>query len=344
MSKGQMLKDLVNARLTAAAEEIFALFERSIAEYEEELRRSKEENQRKLELLQALNPRTVLLFRADIRTIPASPGPGLNQELNHGLNQGLNHQLNQGLTQGLNQALNQEIPNPPPVCPVQVKEEPEEQCIKQEEEPLSVSVPESSSSPVNVKGEESSQFQQTEPREDTEGEEPLLQPETEGECGTDNDEDWRAPFSCSGNMETEAEEPGTSVTDSNMAGTTKRTGKKLHKCPICEKTLTSKQNLKIHTRVHTGEKPYSCSVCGKAFVITSKLKIHMRTHTGEKPYRCSFCEKTFSQKGHLDEHIRIHTGDRPFRCSLCGKTFTQRPHLKGHMITHRKRGYTAVLT
>ncbi|KAJ0000578.1 hypothetical protein NQD34_012420 [Periophthalmus magnuspinnatus] len=40
------MRALVNERLTAAAEEIFALFERTIAEYEEELCRSKEENQR----------------------------------------------------------------------------------------------------------------------------------------------------------------------------------------------------------------------------------------------------------------------------------------------------------
>ncbi|KAJ0000593.1 hypothetical protein NQD34_012435 [Periophthalmus magnuspinnatus] len=46
VQKGQTLRALVNERLTAAAEEIFALFERTTAEYEEELCRSQEENQR----------------------------------------------------------------------------------------------------------------------------------------------------------------------------------------------------------------------------------------------------------------------------------------------------------
>ncbi|XP_072294020.1 uncharacterized protein [Eucyclogobius newberryi] len=45
MSKVPILRALVNARLTAAAEEICALFERTIAEYEEELRQSREEKQ-----------------------------------------------------------------------------------------------------------------------------------------------------------------------------------------------------------------------------------------------------------------------------------------------------------
>ncbi|KAJ0032866.1 hypothetical protein NQD34_002947 [Periophthalmus magnuspinnatus] len=57
MSKGQTLRTLVNERLTAAAEEIFALVERTIAEYEEELSRSKEENQRKQRLLDSVLPR-----------------------------------------------------------------------------------------------------------------------------------------------------------------------------------------------------------------------------------------------------------------------------------------------
>uniref|UniRef100_A0A8C6TXI1 C2H2-type domain-containing protein n=1 Tax=Neogobius melanostomus TaxID=47308 RepID=A0A8C6TXI1_9GOBI len=48
MSKrSQTLRALVTERLTAAAEEIFELVERTIAEYEEELCRSKEENQRR---------------------------------------------------------------------------------------------------------------------------------------------------------------------------------------------------------------------------------------------------------------------------------------------------------
>ncbi|KAK7889193.1 hypothetical protein WMY93_024753 [Mugilogobius chulae] len=51
MSKVFALRALVTERLTAAAEEIFALVERTIVEYEEELCRSKEENQRKQQLL-----------------------------------------------------------------------------------------------------------------------------------------------------------------------------------------------------------------------------------------------------------------------------------------------------
>ena len=64
MCKVQMLRALVKQRLTAAAEEIFGLFERTIAEYEEELSRSKEENERQRKLLDAVFNPQLRLHRA----------------------------------------------------------------------------------------------------------------------------------------------------------------------------------------------------------------------------------------------------------------------------------------
>ncbi|KAK7918777.1 hypothetical protein WMY93_010061 [Mugilogobius chulae] len=154
MCKSDGLRALVQERLTAAADEIFALFERTIAEFEEELRRSKEENQKKQELLEAvLNPRVVLLREIQ----PTSSGAGLNQDL-------------------------------------EIKEEPEEPRVKEEEEQRPV--PECPA-PVCVKTEESSLLQQrqTELKEETQGEdfstETHIHLKTESESSdTDNDDDW----------------------------------------------------------------------------------------------------------------------------------------------------------
>ncbi len=60
-------------------------------------------------------------------------------------------------------------------------------------------------------------------------------------------------------------------------------------CKQCGESLTLKENLKIHTRVHTGEKSYTCQQCGKSFAQKRYLTVHMRSHTGEKPYTCSQC-------------------------------------------------------
>ncbi|XP_034560917.1 uncharacterized protein LOC117828055 isoform X1 [Notolabrus celidotus] len=69
MSKVDTMRLLVNQRLTAAAEEIFELFERTIAEYEEQLRGSKEENQRQQKLLDSVLSPVVRLHRADVQQL-----------------------------------------------------------------------------------------------------------------------------------------------------------------------------------------------------------------------------------------------------------------------------------
>lgn len=56
MSKIEMLRLLINQRLTAAAEEIFGVFGRTIAEYEEEISRSKLEIDRQRRLLDLSAP------------------------------------------------------------------------------------------------------------------------------------------------------------------------------------------------------------------------------------------------------------------------------------------------
>ncbi|XP_055084370.1 uncharacterized protein LOC129457004 [Periophthalmus magnuspinnatus] len=184
MSKHQTLRALVTERLTAAAEEIFALFERTIADYEEELCRSKEENQRNQESLDSvLSPRLELLrSEVQILSVESLECPGSDRDT------------------------------------PRIKEEPEEQSVKQEKDTLTAQLPVgvAESSSVCLKSGESSLLQQrqTEAREETQGEdistEPHLHTEIEGHTeyssDTDNDEDWTDPFSCSAaQMETEAD-------------------------------------------------------------------------------------------------------------------------------------------
>ncbi|KAJ0062370.1 hypothetical protein NL108_010979 [Boleophthalmus pectinirostris] len=357
------LRDLLNERLIAAAEEIFALFEGTIAEYEEELRRSKEENQRKQEALDSvLNPRVVLHRAAPAQSVSRLP------LLPH------SYEITPSSTASV------QIPSVKTLTvPDEIKEEPEEQTVKQEEEQLQVLVPEFSG--VHVKTEASPLFEQrqSEPREDTLGEDIRTEGDTEL---FDNDEDCRAPFSCSeadGDHYNQVQvrattensslfsiyksAPETSDDNGDMSGTAEGAEKKKHQCSICLKRFASNRNLKIHFRLHSGERPHSCSVCNKTFAqiaalkyhlvthtgevplscpvcdkgfrMRSHLKAHMTTHTGEKPYSCSFCLKAFSQKSQLSDHRKIHTGEKPYSCSLCGRAFIQAKGLRSHMGTHR---------
>ncbi|XP_072770619.1 uncharacterized protein [Nerophis lumbriciformis] len=111
MCEVQMLKVFVNQRLTAAVEDIFVVLERKIAEYEEELSRTKEENERQRQLLDAVfNKHQVVFHRTDAQ-------------------QWIGHQKESPLkSQGRNYTLNQD-PQPP-----LVKEEEENSLLPHIEE------------------------------------------------------------------------------------------------------------------------------------------------------------------------------------------------------------------
>ncbi|XP_045914777.1 uncharacterized protein LOC123976554 isoform X5 [Micropterus dolomieu] len=172
MSKVQMLRGFINQRLTAAAEEIFGLFERTISEYEEELCRSKEENQRHRKLLDAVFQPEVRLHRADVQQLLVSK-----------------EEVPPEQQQRWSPRLDQEDPPEPP----HIKEEQEELRTSQEGEQLpgleEADITKFPFSPVSVKSEEedeeqpqSSQLHQSQTEENRDADH--LKTEADGEdCG-----------------------------------------------------------------------------------------------------------------------------------------------------------------
>ncbi|XP_078100782.1 uncharacterized protein LOC144513553 [Sander vitreus] len=342
MCKVQMLRALVEQRLTAAAEEIFGLFERTIAEYEEELCRSKEENERQRELLDAVFNPQLRLHRADVEQllVVKEEVPPDQQECSSSVDQ---QECSSSVDQQeCSSSVDQQEPEPPP----HIKEEQEELWSSQEGEQLQgleeADITKFPFIPVPVKSEDddeeaqSSQLHQRQTQhmeteadgEDCGGTEPagnshpLLQPESEDQTGDssepENDDiaDWK-----------ETREPQSALNSLKHDSRRKIT----LSCSECGKRFGRKYCLNRHMMTHTGEKPFNCSECGKIFGHKADLKRHMRIHTGEKPFSCSVCNKSFTQKGDLQKHMRTHTGEKLFSCSVCNKSFTQRGSLRSHV-------------
>ncbi|XP_071060566.1 zinc finger protein GLI4-like [Pseudochaenichthys georgianus] len=346
MSTVQMLLSLKKQRLTAAAEEIFALFEKTIAEHEEELSLSKEENERLQKLLDADLPPQLRIHRADIQQLVEVKEEVLPDQ------------------QEWSTSPDQENPEPPP----HIKQEQEELRISQEGEQLQeleeADITKSTFTPDPVKSADDKEKpqssqphqRQTEHMETEAGgddcrgpesarnsdPESSLQPKTEDDTGdssepdtgdssepdTEDSADWnetREPGSGSNSLKNRQE----SVSDSRRSAEKKTFG-----CSLCKKSFAQKRSINRHMRIHTGEKPHNCSVCKKAFSQNIHLKEHMRIHTGEKPFSCLVCEKAFSRSGSLKAHMRVHTGEKPHSCSVCKKAFSWNISLKTHMRVH----------
>ncbi|XP_061528645.1 zinc finger protein 41 homolog [Phycodurus eques] len=294
-----MLKDLVRERLIAAADEIYVLFERTIASYEEQLYRAREENERQRQQLEAVCKTQMLLRVEDVQQLIARQ-------------QALSPQPYGGTSSSDQQQ------------PLHFKEEEEEADVSK----LPPTV-------ISVKSEddegeppESTQLHRS-PSEDYCGGPPannLLAPlsDNDAEMLPDSETD------CEGDdKQLKRSEEKTTPGKKKTLQLRKR-----FSCAFCGKSFAKNQHMIRHMRTHTGEKPFRCAVCGKTFARKEHVESHMITHTGEKPVGCSLCGKRFSHKSYMRTHMRTHTGEKPFSCSVCGESYSHRSSLTAHMRGH----------
>uniref|UniRef100_A0A3Q3XIJ5 C2H2-type domain-containing protein n=1 Tax=Mola mola TaxID=94237 RepID=A0A3Q3XIJ5_MOLML len=307
MAKVRMLRVFVEERLTAAAQEILGLFERTITEYEEELSRSKEEKERQRELLDlqllkiSSNSFSLLLIIAEVPSELQDWSSSLDQEDSE-------HR--------------------------HIKEEQEELWTSPGDEQLEeAGIHKFTFTPVPVKGEDDDDDDEDKPQSLQHHRTELMETVAEGEhCGSLEPARDSYPDSQHGAGDQTENVLGPETDGSD-------TSKKPFCCSECGKRFTRNSHLKIHMRIHTGEKPFSCSFCSKKFTQKVGLDNHLTTHTGEKPFSCSLCNKCFSRKRfgrkfNLKRHMRTHTGEKPFICPVCGQSYKQRKSLKNHMAFH----------
>ncbi|KAG8004808.1 GDNF-inducible zinc finger protein 1 [Nibea albiflora] len=282
MSKIEMLRLLITQRLTEAAEEIFGVFGRTIAEYEDQITRSKLEIDRQRRLLElSTKPK-----------ISVHGGTVLSEQ--------------QDWSSGLD--LNE-------LKPPHIKEEEEEQEEEEEEEQEEQEEQEELWPPQQEAPQVGEQndvkfvlFRSGGARTELDDDHmtslsACRGPEERQRPGTSlvldgADAPGNGQLDC-GELEAAAL---SEVVDSYI-------------CTICGRAFAQRGHWAKHVQVHRklenkADKSYTCDICGKRLTRFDGYQKHLRIHTGEKPYCCDECGRRFSDNSNYKRHIRTHGGQK----------------------------------
>ncbi|XP_051262119.1 zinc finger protein 233-like [Dicentrarchus labrax] len=266
------LKAFLNERLTAAAEEIFGAVEKTIADYKEEISRSKD-----LEISR---------LRMQLKLLKSEPrldrclGAQLQQHTHH------HHHLH---------------PPPPPPPPQQQQQL--HQSIPAVEAPESQHCEEDGGSSMEQEHPEPSQVKKEQQRShrdfwmghDAEQLESLE---------SDIKDFISSPSSLRGGLQDPTLPFHPNHHNANNNNNNEESKEKPYCCSVCEKRFSNCSHLAAHIRTHTGERPYRCEICRKTFITTSALNRHQTIHTEGKHFVCNYCGKSFKWMESLGRHMR----------------------------------------
>ncbi|XP_059191944.1 zinc finger protein 892-like [Centropristis striata] len=283
MSSIKYLREFVNERLAAAADDIIGVFEKTIVFYEEEIDRQRR-------LLDIVWKPEIKLHRME------SPQQPVFEE---------REALSDPQQLCIEESLDQEEPDA-----IEIKEE------KEEEEELCTEIEQ-----LVVK-QETDAFLLTPTHEESdlsENQTPNMIMVKESYMSVENSV-ASVPHSDHQYICLSSGEPQTGSTrDAEQHARTRRHRSRNRRYDINDYNLSIQPEIRRNTR--SGQK-FLCDTCGRDFKYNSHYQRHMRTHTGERPYSCRLCEKVFTRRDILTVHMRTHT-DKIYSCKADGSVFTK---------------------
>ncbi|XP_053181481.1 zinc finger protein with KRAB and SCAN domains 8-like [Scomber japonicus] len=341
MSSVRCLRRFVNERLSAAAEEIFGVFEKTVVVYEEEVVRQRR-------LLDILLKPEIKLHRTEY------------------------------CTQERNYSMDQENPEPPKIKEEQeqlsVSLQGEQLVPKQETENFMLTI----ASVGSDRSQDQTQLLDPGENQCASGTQPAAsicsswlkntssevpEPEPDHQLLSGNANETESQAHKKGSIKKKKSAKGarrTRATRSikiSIAHKNTQSNKKPFKCNTCDKEFKLKISLIKHMKTHAGKRPYACKVCGRYFRFRLNRDQHTRSHIGTKLcdtcgesfnnstdftthmklhkrelHTCEYCGKKFALTSYLIKHLRVHTGIRPYECLDCNKNFRIRSDLTLHSV------------
>ncbi|XP_057696102.1 gastrula zinc finger protein XlCGF57.1-like [Corythoichthys intestinalis] len=365
MCKVKMFKTLVKQRLNLAVEEVIEIFERTIAEYEEQLCRSKEEHERREDGF-----RTSYIPSSDLQQVSVET-----------------------------REVEEDVPFKNQVEPTKPIKEEEDLWSSQFGEP---DVTEFTWTGVHVKSEDDGQSAQLYPSQikdklnqdcDNIAQLSDMDDATSRSSDTDRSDGAKEHHKTKKKSKHrvtqhfDCPECGKTFTNKNVLKNhlVTHSGEKPFVCTVCDKRFSLKHHMKTHMRVHAEKPFYTCYFCDRRFPDEAAKNEHEKIHAekprdeqadddaplsdlecvmtqssdtahsddGKEPsrkkmkfkvdatydsesklYICSGCDKTFTNKSVLRNHMVTHTGEKPFACSVCDKRFSFKQNMRRHMAIH----------
>ena len=123
-------------------------------------------------------------------------------------------------------------------------------------------------------------------------------------------------------------------------------------CKVCDKWISSENNMKGHQNMHMGIKPFKCTYCDRSYQNRGNMKSHCKEAHAEqwkadrgkrisagrhasKP--CHLCGLQFPLLHDLNQHLAEFHQDpeaKELQCETCDKWLSSKLKLKNHMRTH----------
>ena len=120
-----------------------------------------------------------------------------------------------------------------------------------------------------------------------------------------------------------------------MQSETQKAVKEKVPCEECDKTFTSKVDMKLHLESQHLGILHTCDHCFHSFKLEKMLKRHIRLAHPTVQFKCQKCPKKYLLEYLLEHHVKAAHLWTILNCPKCGETMTNKDQLESHQCGNK---------